>query len=53
MNISMKWSCFKVPVKVEQFNEYSFSDTLQSKKQKVAVMKEATVNAGDIRPNVV
>ena len=31
---------FKVPVKVEQINEYLFSDTVQSQwKQKVAVMK--------------
>ena len=37
---SMKWSWFKVPVKVEQINEYWFSDTVQSQwKQKVAVMK--------------
>ena len=27
---SMKWSWFKVPVKVEQINEYLFSDTVQS-----------------------
>ena len=26
----MKWSWFKVPVKVEQINEYLFSDTVQS-----------------------
>ena len=25
----MKWSGFKVPVKVEQINEYLFSDTVQ------------------------
>ena len=37
-NESMKWSWFKVPVKVEQINEYLFSDTLQSQKQKVAVL---------------
>ena len=37
---SMNWSWFKVPVKVEQINEYLFSDTVQSQwKQKVAVMK--------------
>ena len=39
MNKSMKRSWFKVPVKVEQINEYLFSDTVQSQKQKVAVMK--------------
>ena len=54
MNKSMKWSWFKVPVKVEQINENLFSDTVQSQwKQKVAVMKWAKVNTGDIRPNVV
>ena len=31
---SMKWSWFKVPVKVEQINEYLFSDTVQSQKTK-------------------
>ena len=31
---SMKWSWFKVPVKVEQINEYLFSDTVQSQKNK-------------------
>ena len=37
---SMKWSWFKVPVKVKQINEYLFLDTVQSQyKQKVAVMK--------------
>ena len=30
----MKWSWFKVPVKVEQINEYQFSDTVQSLKTK-------------------
>ena len=30
----MKWSGFKVPVKVEQINEYLFSDTVQSQKTK-------------------
>ena len=31
----MKWSWFKVPVKIEQINEYLFSDTVQSQwKQK-------------------
>ena len=40
---SMKWKWFKVPVKVEQINE--FSDTVQSKKKKkVAVMKWAKGN---------
>ena len=34
MNKSMKWSWFKVPVKVEQINEYLFSDTVQSQKKK-------------------
>ena len=44
-----------MPVKVEQINEYLFSDTVRtkSKKQKVAVMKQAKVNTGDIRPRVV
>ena len=28
---SMKWSLFKVPVKVEQIDEYLLSDTVQSK----------------------
>ena len=32
MNKSMKWSWFKVPVKVELINEYLFSDTVQSQK---------------------
>ena len=31
---SMKWSWFKGPVKVEQINEYLFSDTVQSQKTK-------------------
>ena len=31
---SMKWSWFKVPVKVEQINEYLFSDTVQKSKNK-------------------
>ena len=39
MNKSMKWSWFKVPVKLEQINEYLFSDNVRSKKQKVAVIK--------------
>ena len=39
MNKSMKSSWFKVPVKVEQIIEYLFSDTVQSQKTKVAVMK--------------
>ena len=40
----MKWSWLEVPVKVEQINEYLFSDTEQSQwKQKVAVMKQAKV----------
>ena len=40
MNKGMKWSWFKVLVKVEQINEYLFSDTVQSQwKQKVAMMK--------------
>ena len=30
----MKWSLFKVPVKVEQINEHLFSDTVQSQKTK-------------------
>ena len=30
----MKWSWFKVPVEVEQINEYLFSDTVQSQKTK-------------------
>ena len=30
----MKWSWFKVPVKVKQINEYIFSDTAQSQKTK-------------------
>ena len=30
----MKWSWFKVPVKVKQINEYLFSDTVQSQKTK-------------------
>ena len=30
----MKCSRFKVPVKVEQINEYLFSDTVQSQKTK-------------------
>ena len=35
----MKWSRFKVSVKVEQINEYLFSDTVQSqKKTKVATI---------------
>ena len=34
MSKSMKWSWFKVPVKVEQINEYLFSDTVQSQKTK-------------------
>ena len=35
MNKSMKWSWFKlVPVKVEQINEYLFSDTVRSQKTK-------------------
>ena len=34
MNKSMKWSWFEVPVKVEQINEYLFSDTVQSQKNK-------------------
>ena len=34
MNKSLKWSWFKVPVKVEQINEYLFSDTVQSQKTK-------------------
>ena len=39
----MKWKWFKVPVKVEQINE--FTDTVQSKKKKkVAVMKWAKGN---------
>ena len=33
MNKSMKWSLFKVPVKVEKINDYLFSDTVQSKKE--------------------
>ena len=33
---SMKWSWFKVPVKVEQINEYLFSDTVQSQKNKTS-----------------
>ena len=33
MDKSMKWSWFKVPVKVEQINEYLFSDTIQSQKK--------------------
>jgi hypothetical protein len=37
MKKRMKWSWFKVPVKVKQINEYLFSDTVQSKKQKSAV----------------
>ena len=37
---SMKWSWFKVPVKVAQINEYLFSDTVQSQeKQKVNVSR--------------
>ena len=31
---SMKWSWIKVPVKVEQINEYLLSDTLQIQKNK-------------------
>ena len=34
MNKSMKRSWFKVPVKVEQINEYLFSDTVQYKVKK-------------------
>ena len=34
MNKSMKQSCFKVPVKVKQINEYLFSDTEQKSKNK-------------------
>ena len=34
MNKSMKYSWFKVPVKVEQIIEYLFSDTVQSQKTK-------------------
>ena len=34
LNKSMKWSWFKVPVKVEQVTEYLFSDTVQSRKTK-------------------
>ena len=30
---SMKWSWFKVPLKVEQLNEFFFSDTVQSQKK--------------------
>ena len=30
INKSMKWSWYKVRVKVEQINEYLFSDTVQS-----------------------
>ena len=48
MNESMKWSWFKVPVKVEQIIEYLFSDTVQSQKT-----KKVAVKTGDIRPNVV
>ena len=45
MNKSMKWSWFKVPVKVEQINEYLFSDTEQSQwKQKVAEMGNNELN---------
>ena len=40
-------------VKVDQINEKLFSDTVQSQKTKSAVMKQAKVNTGDIRPNVV
>jgi hypothetical protein len=29
----MRWSRFKVPVKVEQIIEYLFSDTVQSQKK--------------------
>ena len=32
----MKWSWFKVPVKVEQINEYLFSNTVQSKKKTIS-----------------
>ena len=34
-----EWSWFKVPVKVEQINEYLFSDTVQSQKNKKWQMK--------------
>ena len=34
MNKRMKLSLLKVPVKVEQINENSFSDTVQSQKTK-------------------
>ena len=30
----MKWSWLEVPVKVEQINEYLFSDTVQSQKKR-------------------
>ena len=30
----MEWSWFKVPVKVKQINEFLFSDTVQSQKNK-------------------
>ena len=44
MNTSMKWSWFKVPVKVKQINEYLFSDTVQiQKKQKVVKKWQAKV----------
>ena len=36
----MKWSWFKVPVKVEKINEYLFSDIVQSQKNKKVKKKK-------------
>ena len=53
MNNSMEWSRFKVPVKVEQINEYLFLDTVQSQKTKSGSDEISQVHTGDIRLSVV
>ena len=68
MNKTMKWSWLKVPVKVEQINEYLFKDTVPiwvKIKKAVNDVKmndcendykmnwQAKVNTGDIRPSIV
>ena len=40
MNKSMKWSRFKVSVKVEQINEYLFWDTVESNQHATGMTNE-------------
>ena len=47
MNKSMKWSWFKVPVKVGQNEKYFFSDAVTSKKQK----KKPEIAVNDVKVN--